>query len=358
MSWSCGIVGLPNAGKSTLFKALTAIDVPIDDYPFTTIDPNVAVVPLEDPRLEALAALCFSTKVTPPAIRIVDVAGLVEGASRGEGLGNRFLGELRNVDLLLHVVAGFERFDGEGTNPASLAALVNLELILADLETVARRKEKIQALQKGGSRETDTEFLFLGRLEEQLQRGAPARLLPLGAAEEEFLSQLFLLTSKKMLYIFNRAESGSPAKPPGDLVQLAWDEGSPLISLCARLEAEIGELPDDEKGLFLKEYGFEESQVQRLLRECYRLLDLFTFYTVKGEESRAWFAPRGTTALEAAFRVHTDIGRGFINAEVIPWNPLIEAGGLTTAREQGIVRTEGRDYPVADGDVLYFRFRG
>ncbi len=357
MSWSCGIVGLPNAGKSTLFKALTAIDVPIDSYPFTTIEPNVAVVPLEDPRLKALAELCSSKKVTPPLIRIVDVAGLVKGASRGEGLGNRFLGELRNVDLLLHVVAGYERFDGAGNDPAERAAVVNLELILADLDAVARRRKKIHLQQKSGSKEAAAELLFLDRLEEQLQRGAPARLLPLETGEEEFLSQLFLLTSKKMLYIFNRAENGGPVEPPEELVKLARDERSPLISLCARLEAEIGELPDDEKGLFLKEYGLKESQVQELLQECYHLLDLITFYTVKGEEARAWFIPRGTTALEAAFKVHTDIGRGFINAEVISWDLLIKAGGLTAAREQGAVRTEGRDYPVVDGDVLYIRFR-
>lgn len=355
MSWSCGIVGLPNAGKSTLFKALTAIDVPIDNYPFTTIDPNIAVVPLEDSRLESLAELCSSTKVTPPSIRIVDVAGLVKGASRGEGLGNRFLGELRNVDLLLHVIAGFEQFDGEDAGPASRASLVNLELILADLETIARRKEKIRTQQKSGSEDPPAELCFLDRLEEQLQQGVPARLFPLAGSEAEYLGRLFLITSKKMIYIYNRAEGEETV--PESLFELARNQSGPLITLHARLEAEIGDLPVDEKRLFLQEYGFEESRIQELLRECHRLLDLITFYTVKGDESRAWFAPRGITAREAAFRVHTDIGRGFINAGVIPWNLLLGAGGLATAREQGVVRTEGRDYQVADGDVLYFNFR-
>lgn len=355
MSWSCGIVGLPNAGKSTLFKALTAHDVPIDSYPFTTIDPNVAVVALSDPRLAVLAETCSSTKVTPPVIGIVDIAGLVEGASRGEGLGNRFLGELRNVDLLLHVVAGYGQLDGAGGSPAARAALVNLELTLADLDTVARRKEKVRAQQKGSPGEAAAELNFLDRLEQQLQRGRPARLLPVGDREREYLGKLFLLTSKKMLYIFNQDESGEPA--PQELAELARGEGSPIVSLCARLEAEIGELPEEEKGLFLQEYGFRESLIQELLRRCHRLLDLLTFYTVKGEESRAWLAPRGTTALEAAFMVHTDMGRGFINAEVIPGGLLAEAGSLTAAREAGIVRTEGRGYPLADGEVLYIHFR-
>lgn len=358
MSWSCGIVGLPNAGKSTLFKALTAINVAIDSYPFTTIDPNIAIVSLHDPRLEALAALCSSEKVTPPTMRIVDVAGLVKGASRGEGLGNRFLGELRNVDMLLHVVAGFDCFEEGHNDPVSRAAVVNLELILADLETVSRRKEKIQPQLKSGASGAAAELLFLDRLAEQLQRGLAARLLTVDAAEKEYLGQLFLLTSKKMLYVFNGPENGCSVNPPEGLAELARAEQSPLISISARLEAEIAELPGDEKELFLQEYGLAGSQVQEMLQGCCRLLELITFYTVKGEEARAWLVPRGTTALEAASRVHTDIGQGFIKAEVIPWDHLIAAGDLTTAREQGAVHTGGRDYPVVDGEVLYFHFRG
>ncbi len=358
MSWSCGIVGLPNAGKSTLFKALTAIDVNIDSYPFTTIDPNVAVVSLKDSRLEALAALCSSKKITPPAIRIVDVAGLVKGASRGEGLGNRFLGELRNVDLLIHVVAGFEHPHEAGNDPASRAEVVNLELTLADLETVSRRKEKLQPQLKSGSREAAMEQLFLNRLEEHLQKGLPARLLALDDAGKTFMDQLFLLTSKRVVYVFNGPEDGVSAEPPPELLELARAEQGPLVSLSARLEAEIGELPGDEKELFLQEYGLEEPRVEKLLQECRRLLGLIAFYTVKGEEARAWLIPGGTTALEAAGRVHTDMARGFINAEVIAWDRLIEAGGIAAARELGAVRTEGRDYLVADGEVLYFRFRG
>ncbi len=357
MSWSCGIVGLPNAGKSTVFKAITAVDVGIDSYPFTTVDPNVAVVPLEDHRLEALAALCSSKRVTPPAIRIVDVAGLVKGASRGEGLGNRFLGELRNVDLLVHVVAGFESFGDAGDDPASNAAVVNLELTLADLETVARRKEKIGQQLKSGAPGAASELIFLDRLEGHLLRGLPARRMALDSTEEVFLEQLFLLTSKEMLYIFNGPEKGEPISPPSGLARLARDEGCPLISLCARLEAEIGELPSEEKELFFKEFGLKGSKVQVLLQECRSLLALIAFYTVKGEEARGWLLPRSSTALEAAFKVHTDMGRGFINAGVIPWDCLIEAGDLAAARERGAVRTEGRDYLIADGDVLYFRFR-
>lgn len=356
MSWSCGIVGLPNAGKSTLFKALTSTDVAIAGYPFTTIDPNIAAVPLHDLRLESLAEHCASKKITPPAIRIVDVAGLVRGACSGEGLGNRFLGELRNVDLLIHVVSGFETFGEVGDDPPARAAIVNLELSLADLETVARRKERIGSRLKSGASEAAAESLFLDRVEEHLQRGLPARLLARDAAAGSFLERLFLLTSKKMLYVFNTSEDDQSGPPPG-LVELARAGRSPLISLCARLEAEIGELPGDERDLFLQEYGFGESRMPLLLQECRSLLDLISFYTVKGEEARAWLIPRGSTAFEAACKVHTDMGRGFINAEVIPWGHLIEAGDLSAAREQGAVRTEGRDYLAADGDVFYFRFR-
>ncbi len=357
MSWSCGIVGLPNAGKSTLFKALTMVDAAIDNYPFTTIDPNIAVVPLHDPRLGTLAALCSSKKTTPPVIRIVDVAGLVKGASRGEGLGNRFLGELRNVDILIHVVAGFEPFEDGGDDPASRAAVVNMELVLADLETLARRREKISPQLKSGAPEAAAELVFLERLEGHLQRGLPARLLDADTSEKVFLDDLFLLTAKKMIYVFNERENDGHVSPPERLVEMARVEESPFIPIRARLEAEIGELPDDDKKLFLAEYGLKESQVQGLLDECRLLLDLITFYTVKGEESRAWLLPRGSTALEAAFKVHTDMGKGFIKAGVIPWDRLAELGGISAAREQGALRTEGRDYSLADGDVLYFHFR-
>ncbi len=357
MSWSCGIVGLPNAGKSTLFKALTTVDAAIDSYPFTTIDPNIAVVPLHDPRLDSLAALCSSKKATPPVIRIVDVAGLVKGASRGEGLGNRFLGELRSVDILIHVVAGFEPSNDGGKSPASRAAVVNVELILADLETLARRKEKIRPQLKSGVPAAAAELAFLDRLEEHLQEGLPARLLGSGDGDKAFLDELFLLTSKKMLYVFNERENGGSGLPPLDFIEMARAEKSPLISVCARLEAEIGELSDDEKRLFLEEYGLKGSQVQKLLDECRSLLDLISFYTVKGEESRAWLLPRGSTALEAAYKVHTDMGRGFIKAGVIPWDRFVASGGIAAAREQGALRTEGRDYPLSDGDVLYFYFR-
>lgn len=357
MAWSCGIVGLPNAGKSTLFKALTALDVTIGSYPFSTIEPNVAVVPLQDRRLEALAGICGSTKLTPATIRVVDVAGLVKGASRGEGLGNQFLSELREIDLLIHVVAQFDCHDVGEVTPASRAAVVNIELGLADLESIDKRRNKLAAKLKSGEKQTFMEAAFLDRLAAHLNRGEPARLYPLQQEEKPLLEQLFLLTAKKMIYVLNQPEKGCPVTAPLELECQARAGQSSVISLCARLEAELAELSDDQRALFLEEYGLKEPQVQRLLADCYDLLGLNTFYTVKGPEARAWIVPAGTRAIEAAGKVHSDMARGFINLEVVSWDRLLEAKTIAGAREKGYVRVEGRDYTIRDGEVLYFRFR-
>lgn len=357
MGWSCGIVGLPNAGKSTLFKAVTALDVTIESYPFSTVDPNVAVVPLPDQRLEALAKELGSVKATPPAIRVVDVAGLVEGASRGEGLGNRFLGELREVDLLIHVVARFDAGAGGETDPVTRASIVNTELILADMETVDRRRERLAPKLKSGDKQAARENALLNRLYEHLNCGMQASLFPLAPEEKQLLDQLFLLTAKPMIYVLNQPES-SPMEISAALAGLARAGESPVLPLCARLEAELAELPATERTPFLREYGLERSMVQQLLAECYRLLNLVTVYTVKGTEARAWIVPIGTKAVEAAGKVHSDMAKGFINMEVVSWDDLLAAGSLAAAREKGAVHVEGRDYPVKDGDVLYIRFRG
>lgn len=357
MAWSCGIVGLPNAGKSTLFKAITALDVTIESYPFSTIDPNKAAVPLQDRRLETLAAQCASSKITPAVIQVVDVAGLVKGASRGEGLGNQFLGELREADLLIHVVAGFDCGFDPKADLSFRAAIVNIELGLADLDTVSKRKQKVLAKSKSGAKQAFCEAAFLDRLAAHLNYGAPARLYPLRPEEKAIYNALFLLTAKQMIYVLNQPEENLTDAPPATLARLAEDAKSPVFTLCARLEAEIAELPAAERAVFLDEYGLKESRVQLLLKECYNLLGLITFYTVKGTEARAWIVPAGTRAIEAAAKVHSDMARGFINVEVLPWEGMLEAGSTAGARDRGFLRVEGRDYPVRDGDVLLFRFR-
>ncbi len=353
MAWSCGIVGLPNAGKSTLFKALTALDVTIEKYPFSTIDPNKAVVPLPDQRLFDLAKLCHSEKITPATIEITDVAGLVKGASRGEGLGNQFLGHLRNVDLLIHVVAGFEQTpDQEAETPDSRLEIVNLELCLSDLDLVTRRRQKIEPKLKSGEKTAQFELALISRLDNHLNRGLSLRELQFTHEERLVLDQLALLTLKEMIYVYNLSEElflnpDTSFFPPQ----------SPVVPICARLEAELIELPEEERVNFLEAYGIQESRTEKLLQECYNHLKLATFYTVKGNEARAWVVPKGIRAVEAAGKVHTDMERGFINVEVVDWNSLLSEGSITRLREKGMSRVEGRDYPVKDGEVLFFRFR-
>ncbi len=352
MSWSCGIVGLPNAGKSTLFKALTALDVTIENYPFSTIDPNRAIVPIPDSRLEVLADLGKAEKVTPATIEVIDVAGLVKGASRGEGLGNQFLGNLRAVDLLIHVLDGF----GDGTtceyDLSTRLETVNIELILADLESVARRLQKLEPQLRLGEKTAKSEALLLKRAEEHLNKGLPLRSLELKGQEKETLGELPLLTLKEMIYVLNLSENNLG---PTDSTDFPQD--SVVVPLCASLEAELVELPEGERETFLNAYGLNESKTLELLKECYRLLELITFYTIKGNETRAWVVPAKIRAVKAAGRIHSDMEQGFINAEVVKWFDLIDAGGIAGAREKGLSRIEGRDYPVQDGEVIFVRFR-
>jgi len=352
MAWSCGIVGLPNAGKSSMFKALTALDITIESYPFSTINPNKAIVPLPDRRLSALADMCCSEKVTPGTIEIYDVAGLVKGASRGEGLGNQFLGHLRDVDLLIHVVAGYDLLPEDRETPLARLETVNLELCLADLEVLARRRQKVEPKLKSGEKAAQRELDGLNRMEEYLNRGLFLRGLELSGEEKAVTEQLSLLTLKEMIYVYNMDDElflnpDLSFFPPG----------SPVVPVCAELEAELTELPEEEKSAFLEAYGILESRTELLLQECYNHLGLCTFYTVKGNEARAWVVPARIKAVEAAGKVHTDMERGFINVEVIAWDFLLAEGSLARARERGLARVEGRDYPVEDGDVLFFRFR-
>jgi ribosome-binding ATPase len=351
MGWSCGLVGLPNAGKSTLFKAITAHNVIIANYPFSTVDPNKAIVSPADPRLLSLAAVSGSEKVTPAAIEIIDVAGLVKGASRGEGLGNQFLGHLRNVDLLIHVVAAYDREHQVLENPAERIEIINLELALADLEAIKRRREKTEPKLKSGDQKARLELEMLERMEHHLNEGLPLRTLPLAPDEKTIVDQLSLLTGKAMLYVYNHDESFSS----DDGFPFFGDQ--PFIALCGRLEAELLDLQPAERAVYLDAFGIKESLIGMLLKGCFDLLQLLTFYTVKGDEAKAWVVPRGTKAAKAAGKIHTDMEKGFINTEVISWDLFTANGSLTAVRDRGLSRTEGKDYLVQDGDVLFIRFR-
>ncbi|MBM4235077.1 MAG: redox-regulated ATPase YchF [Firmicutes bacterium] len=351
MGWSCGLVGLPNAGKSTIFKAITAHDVTIASYPFSTVDPNKAIVSPEDLRLISLAAACGSKKMTPATIEIIDVAGLVKGASRGEGLGNQFLGHLRNVDLLIHVVALFDREQGGFDNQAEKIEIINLELALADLETIRRRREKTEPKLKSGDQGARFELETLVMMERYLNEGMPLRNLTFTPEEKIIVEQLSLLTGKTMLYVYNHEDDFNDGDP------LTFFGDQTYLALCGRLEAELIDLQPGERSQYLEAFGMKESRITMLLQRCFDLLQLLTFYTVKGDEAKAWVVPRGTKVVKAAGKIHTEMEKGFINVEVISWEQLAFTGSLTAVRDRGLSRTEGKDYQVQDGDVLFVRFR-
>lgn len=359
-----GIVGLPNAGKSTLFNALTRGAAQVASYPFTTIDPNVGVVPVPDERLDAIARITKPEKLTATTVEFVDIAGLVKGASRGEGLGNRFLGHIREVDAISHVVRCFEdpevpHVSGK-LDPVSDVETVELELILADLETVEKRREKTARMQKGGNKQYEEETALMDRLKGELERGRPARLVPMSCEERASVADLFLLTMKPVIYVANIGEDDS-RDGAGRVRALAeWAaaraDRAPVVVVSAKLESELLSLDRDEAMEYLRELGMELSGLDRVVLAAYRALDLITFYTTKGPETRAWTLRRGSTAYEAAGKIHSDIQRGFIRAEVVRYDDLAAAGSFAEAREKGLLRLEGRDYVVQDGDVILFRF--
>lgn len=360
-----GLVGLPNAGKSTLFNALTRGAAQVANYPFCTIDPNVGVVPIPDRRLEALAATIRPDVVTPGTLKVVDIAGLVEGAHRGEGLGNRFLAHIREVDAILHVVRCFDdpniaHVAGE-PDPRRDVETVETELLLADLDTVMGRLETSRRRAKSGDPARAKEVEALERLQDRLERGLPARPLrsdPLSPDEEQLAAELFLLTRKPVLYVANVGEDEGAARPRVEaLEKLAASRDAAVVTLAGKLEADLATLDDDEASLFRDEMNIGEEGLVQVLQAGMALLQLITFYTsVRGTEIRAWIIPEGTEAPTAAGRIHTDMERGFIRAEVIPWQTLIETGSFQAARAAGLVRSEGRDYTVQDGDVILFRF--
>lgn len=360
-----GIVGLPNVGKSTLFNAITRAGAQAENYPFCTIEPNVGVVDVPDARLAVLHEMYQSKKTTPAAVRFVDIAGLVKGASKGEGLGNKFLEHIRQVDAIAHVVRCFEDADithVEGAvDPIRDIGIITTELCLADLETVEKRREKLLRAMKSGSKEAKAEASLLERVASSLSEGCPARQLDFSEEEAALLRELTLLTMKPTLYVANVAEDeAATAEKENPFVQrvkeYAAAEGAEVVAISAKVEAEIAELSGEEAKEFLAAIGLAESGLDRLIKKAFSLLNLMTFLTAGPDECRAWTITRGTTAPKAAGKIHSDIERGFIRAEIVTYDDLVAAGSTAAAREKGKVRLEGKEYVMQEGDVTYFRF--
>ena len=361
MGIKCGIVGLPNVGKSTLFNALTRAQIAAENYPFCTIDPNVGVVPVPDPRLEQLAEIVHPERIVPTTVEFVDIAGLVAGASQGEGLGNQFLAHIREVDAIAHVVRCFENGDivhvAGKVDPIADIETIDTELALADLSTVEKALDRAAKASKSGDKEALRKKALFERVKAHLDAVKPVRSLSLTDEERRDVRELHLLTSKPVMYVANVSENGFTNNPHLAAVEKrAAAEGAVVVPVCAAIEAEIAQLDDKDRAEFLAELGLEEPGLNRVIRGAYKLLGLLTFFTAGEKEVRAWTVRAGATAPQAAGVIHTDFERGFIRAEVISFEDYIAARGETKARESGKLRLEGKEYVVQEGDVMHFRF--
>jgi hypothetical protein len=362
MGFKCGIVGLPNVGKSTIFNAITSAGAEAANYPFCTIEPNVGIVTVPDLRLDVLSAIVNPQQVLPTTMEFVDIAGLVKGASRGEGLGNQFLGHIRRVDAIAHIVRCFEddnvvHVDGS-IDPLRDVEVIQTELNLADLDTVEKRINRVGKQAKSGDKKMQEELALLEKVHSCLNSGQPARNAELTGEQWKTLRELCLITAKPVLYVANVAEDDLSGEHPfvARIKEHAAAEGAEMVVICGKIEAEIAELPEEEKSEFLNELGFDESGLDRMIHAGYRLLGLITYFTAGVKEVRAWTVSRGARAPQAAGVIHTDFEKGFIRAEVIGYEDFVAAKGESKAKEKGLMRLEGKEYVVKDGDIMHFRF--
>ena len=359
-----GIVGLPNVGKSTLFNAITKAGAESANYPFCTIEPNIGMVCVPDKRIDVLSKMYDTDKSTYATIEFVDIAGLVKGASKGEGLGNKFLSHIRETDAIAHVVRCFNdenivHVDGK-IDPINDIETISLELVFADLETLNKRIDRVTKLTKSGDKKAIAELELLNRIKSHLEEGRPVRTMDMTVEERDIIKDAFFLTDKKVIYVANISESQLSNKENDPNVlkvkEYAKNEGAEVITLCAKLEEDLSELDDEDKELLMQDYGIEESGLDKLIKASYSLLGLISFLTAGKQECRAWTIKNGTKAPQAAGKIHSDFERGFIKAEVVSYDDLIKYGSMNATKEKGLVRLEGKDYVVKDGDIILFRF--